>query len=146
MNWRWWSEWWKERLRWLVIRPFAVPSVASVAPSLPPQDFKHVSSAVINALANIAAHLEGENELLDLLHRLLEMFAKLGQWWNGKILCEREYEIVLQKPFPFDGLSIRNTFLRNRENGKKPSGKHAIDWAQLIHSFCHSSWILFSYL
>ena len=52
--------------------------VASVAPSLPPQDFKHVSSAVINALANIAAHLEEENDLLDLLHRLLEMFAKLG--------------------------------------------------------------------
>ena len=54
------------------------PKVASVAPSLPPQDFKHVSSAVINALANIAAHLEEENDLLDLLHRLLEMFAKLG--------------------------------------------------------------------
>ena len=58
-------------------------AVASVAPSLPPQDFKHVSSAVINALANVAAHLEEENDLLDLLHRLLEMFAKLGGDMNG---------------------------------------------------------------
>uniref|UniRef100_A0A182MWN4 Phosphatidylinositol 4-kinase alpha n=1 Tax=Anopheles culicifacies TaxID=139723 RepID=A0A182MWN4_9DIPT len=54
---------------------------ASLAYSTNPEQRKsyhHVSDAVVNALANIAANMQGELEMLDLLGKLLELFVQIG--------------------------------------------------------------------
>ncbi|CAD7087007.1 unnamed protein product [Hermetia illucens] len=42
------------------------------------KQFHNVSDAVVNALGNIAANIQGETEMLDLLGKLLELFVQIG--------------------------------------------------------------------
>mgnify|MGYP004575117011 CR=1 FL=1 len=53
-------------------------STATYASNDDRKQYCHVAKAVTNALANIAANLQGESELDDLLLHLLELFVQLG--------------------------------------------------------------------
>ena len=42
------------------------------------RSFRQASSAIINALANVAANIQGTMELMNLLTSILELFVQLG--------------------------------------------------------------------
>lgn len=58
----------------------AIVQSASLAYSETDQtkQYNNMSDAVINALRNIAANIEGESDMLDLLIKLLELFVQVG--------------------------------------------------------------------
>ncbi|XP_045770623.1 phosphatidylinositol 4-kinase alpha [Maniola jurtina] len=65
-----------------IMRMFTVITVEAASAAYQHTDdrkqYRHVSGAVLNALANIAANVRGTVARLDLLTRLLELFVQLG--------------------------------------------------------------------
>ncbi|XP_022115075.1 phosphatidylinositol 4-kinase alpha isoform X2 [Pieris rapae] len=65
-----------------IMRMFTVITVEAASASYQHTDdrkqYRHVSGAVLNALANIAANVRGTNARHELLIRLLELFVQLG--------------------------------------------------------------------
>ncbi|XP_045539355.1 phosphatidylinositol 4-kinase alpha [Papilio machaon] len=65
-----------------IMRMFTVITVEAASAAYHHTDdrkqYRHVSGAVLNALANVAANARGTNARLELLTRLLELFVQLG--------------------------------------------------------------------
>ncbi len=61
--------------------------------------FRQASSAVINALANVAANIQGSIELMNLLTSILELFVQLGL--RAKDVSEKSTKNALKVPYFF---------------------------------------------
>ncbi len=59
--------------------------------------FRQASSAVINALANVAANIQGSIELMNLLTSILELFVQLGL--RAKDVSEKSTKNALKVPY-----------------------------------------------
>lgn len=61
--------------------------------------FRQASNAVINALANVAANIQGSTELMNLLTSILELFVQLGL--RAKDASEKSTKNALKVNYPF---------------------------------------------
>ncbi|KAB7502620.1 Phosphatidylinositol 4-kinase alpha [Armadillidium nasatum] len=67
-----------EQFTKVIVEPISLSYSPSFVQSNRKMEYKHVESAVLNAVANIADKISGESEMIKLLMKLLELFVKLG--------------------------------------------------------------------
>ena len=61
-----------------------------------PNQYRHVSQSVLNALHNVASGIQGETEMNELLGRLLELFVQIGL--DSKRASERSASLMKGAP------------------------------------------------